>query len=110
MKVYLMSLRSTCTRVSLLSTLLWIGGAGLLHAQSGTISGTILDQAGKAVPGAAVTVKSETATSGTGTSDSDGKFSVTGLGAGEYSVEASAPGFAARARLRQRAACRRFVA
>jgi len=72
--------------------------AGLL-AQSGAISGTILDQAGKAVPTASVTVKSDSgAASGNATTDTEGKFSVNGLAAGTYSVEATAPGFAVSTR------------
>jgi iron complex outermembrane receptor protein len=73
----------------------------MLHAQPGTIAGTILDQAAKPVPGASVTVKSDGGSvSGTATSDSEGKYSVSGIGAGDYSVEATAPGFAVSTRRR----------
>lgn len=67
----------------------------MLHAQAGSISGTILDQAAKPIPGAGVTVKGEGGSvSGTATTDGEGKFAVSGLGAGDYSIEANAPGFA----------------
>jgi len=72
-----------------------------LWAQSGgTISGTTLDQTAKVVPDASVTVKNDAGTvSGTATSDAEGRFSVSGLAAGTYSVEATAPGFALSKRL-----------
>ncbi len=72
---------------------------GLLLAQSGnggvTIGGTVLDQGGKTVPNAAVTLKNES-------SDvvrelkagEDGQFSASGLPTGKYTVEVTAPGFA----------------
>ncbi|MDP8988624.1 MAG: TonB-dependent receptor, partial [Acidobacteriota bacterium] len=73
--------------------------SGLLLAQSGnggvTIGGTVLDQAGKTVPHAAITLKNES-------SDvvrevkagEDGHFSASGLPTGKYTVEVTAPGFA----------------
>jgi iron complex outermembrane receptor protein len=69
-----------------------------LHAQSAdsaSLTGTVLDVAGKPIPGAAVSVKNEAngATRQT-PSGADGKFSITALPAGTYSVEVSAPSFA----------------
>jgi len=74
--------------------------AGSLMAQSGgTITGTVLDQAAKTITGASITVKSESgAASGTATTGAEGKFSVSGLAAGSYTVETSAPGFALNTR------------
>lgn len=68
----------------------------LLRAQSGgTITGTIVDQASKVVNGATITVKNDSgASAGTTATDADGHFSVSGLAAGTYDVEATAPGFA----------------
>jgi len=73
-----------------------------LHAQSAetaTVAGTVLDVAGKGIPGAAVLVRNES-TSATRQSISvaDGKFSITGLPTGTYSIEASAPSFASSRR------------
>src|SRR5207253_7388922 len=65
-----------------------------LYAQQGGLAGSILDQAGKAIPGATVTVKNDTAIASTTTTDSNGHFAATGLAAGTYNVEATAPGFA----------------
>ena len=60
---------------------------------SSTISGTVLDQAGKALSGATVTAKSAASgSSGTATSGADGHFSVTGLTTGTYTLETSSPG------------------
>jgi iron complex outermembrane receptor protein len=59
----------------------------------------VLDQAGKAIPNAAVTVKDEaTGTTHKLMADSDGKFSAAGLAAGSYSVEVTAAGFATATR------------
>src|SRR5579872_2399503 len=87
-----------CTHVAAMIAFLAISATGMLQAQSASISGTILDQAGKPVPAASVTAKRDATVSGTATADSEGKFSVNGLGAGEYSIEASAPGFAVSTR------------
>jgi iron complex outermembrane receptor protein len=73
----------------------------MLSAQNaGTITGTISDQAGKPIAGAAVTVKSAgTAAAVTAASDEQGRFSVTNLAAGNYTVEVTSPGFARNTRL-----------
>ena len=71
---------------------------GLLLAQSGnggvTIGGTVLDQGGKTVPNAAITLKNESSDivreAKTG---EDGHFSASGLPSGKYTVEVTAPGF-----------------
>jgi iron complex outermembrane receptor protein len=78
-------------------------GSGLmpLRAQQGaaTIAGTILDQVGKPMGAASVTVKNDSASfSRTVTSDTDGHFSVNGLAAATYTIETSAPGFALNTR------------
>jgi hypothetical protein len=72
----------------------------LIAQSGGTITGMVLDQAAKAIPGANVTVKNEAGTvSGTTTSDSEGRFSVSGLAAGTYWVETTEPGFGRNPRL-----------
>jgi iron complex outermembrane receptor protein len=77
--------------------------AGWLQAQSpdgtATIAGTILDQVGKPIGAASVTVKNDSATfSRAVTTDTEGHFSVSGLAAGTYTIESSAPGFALNTR------------
>jgi len=63
--------------------------------QAGALSGTILDQAGKAISGAVVEVRNEVnGESRSATADENGKFSVANLPAGVYSVRVTAPGFA----------------
>jgi iron complex outermembrane receptor protein len=70
---------------------------GSLFAQSGsaTITGTVSDPTGKVVPDAPVTVRSE---SGNLTREiktgEDGRFTVTGVPAGKYTIEVAVPGFA----------------
>jgi iron complex outermembrane receptor protein len=70
-----------------------------LQAQSNpgaaAVAGTVLDQAGKVIPNAAVTVKNETTSAvQKTTTGQDGRFSATGLAAGKYTIEVSASGFA----------------
>jgi len=76
-----------------------LSGMSGLHAQSGSgsgagsISGTVVDPRGQAVAGAAVAVASSTSVVRTAVSGADGKFSLTGLVTGTYTVETSATGF-----------------
>src|ERR1035438_2502144 len=73
-------------------------GLARLQAQGGdaaNVIGTVVDVSRKAIPTAAVSVRNEsTGAARQVTSGADGKFSVTGLPAGTYSIEASAPSFA----------------
>ncbi len=62
-------------------------------AGSGSIKGAIVDPGGQAVQGAAVAVTSATGVVATAVSGADGKFTVTGLTAGTYTVETSSTGF-----------------
>ena len=68
-----------------------------LHAQQtgSTITGTILDSQGKAVADAEVSIKNEaTGSVANAKTNASGFYSVEGLPAGKYTVEASASGFA----------------
>jgi iron complex outermembrane recepter protein len=68
-----------------------------LRAQEGvaTIAGTVLDQAGKVIPAATVTLKNDTSADiRTAITDAEGHFSAAGLAAGTYAIETTAPGFA----------------
>src|ERR1700731_90559 len=70
-------------------------GMSSLQAQSaaGSIQGVVLDPRGQAVQGAAVAVASPTGVVRTAVSGADGKFTVSGLAAGTYTVETSSTGF-----------------
>jgi iron complex outermembrane receptor protein len=85
-------------RISVLAAGVLLCAAGLsqLHAQqSGTISGTVVDQAGKSIRDAVVELKNEsTGASRSTISDADGKFVASDLAVGSYSIRVSAPGFA----------------
>ena len=64
------------------------------NAAGGEISGTVTDQSGAVVAGAAVAVTDErTNNSRTTETDANGRYRVTGLETGDYDVKASAPGF-----------------
>ncbi len=87
--------------------LLWIVMSAMffgtlgLQAQS-SLAGTVLDQAGKAVPSATVSVKNEsTGAVRTLTTDTEGHFTAADLPAGAYTIDASAPGFATARRAGQ---------
>src|SRR5882757_2871407 len=86
-----------------------ISGAAFLFATSpalllaqgagATITGTVLDSSGSVLPSAAINVRGDSNDFiRKTTADVQGHFSVSGLPAGKYSVEASAPGFAATKR------------
>ena len=63
--------------------------------QGGTIAGTVLDQAGKPIPSAAVELRNEaTGVNKMVVGDADGKFAVPDLPAGSYTIFVSSPGFA----------------
>jgi iron complex outermembrane receptor protein len=94
-----------CGRVFSVSLCLLFPAARLipLRAQQGadtaTLGGTVLDQAGKAIQGAAVAVRNGgAAPTRTITTDPDGRFSASGLPAGVYTIEATAAGFARSSR------------
>jgi iron complex outermembrane receptor protein len=83
------------SRILTISLFLCVAGWSQLQAQQGgTLSGTVLDQTGKAIPNATVEVNSESGGGAkTATSGSDGKFTVPDLAAGSYSITVSAVGF-----------------
>jgi iron complex outermembrane receptor protein len=83
----------------IIGALLWAAVSTPLAAQqagaTATLAGTVVDQTGNVLPGAAVTAKSEsTSAAFKTTTDGTGRFSVADLPAGVYTVEVSAPNFA----------------
>jgi iron complex outermembrane recepter protein len=86
-------------RVFAISLSVIVGVIPLSAQQSGTLTGTVMDQVGKAIPEADVEVRNEsTAATRTAVTNADGKFSLPDLAAGSYSIFVSAPGFAVATR------------
>ena len=80
----------------LAAAMLWLAPAGVAHAQvgAGTLTGTILDQAGTALPGVTVTVvQPSTHLTRMAVTAADGRFVVPALPAGRYSVRVEPTGF-----------------
>src|SRR5437763_12234411 len=67
--------------------------AGRASAQTATVTGTVVDQANLAVPGATVTLSGSAANTST-TSDARGEYSFRDVPAGSYRVTATLVGFA----------------
>lgn len=85
---------------ALLATIcmLWLVGAEIPSASAqvlyGTVLGTIEDQSGAVVPGAAVTLTNKsTGLTLNSTSDSQGRFTINNVPAGNYDLNAKANGF-----------------
>src|SRR5277367_5217777 len=69
-------------------------GTVLYAQQSGTITGTVQDPRGAALPSAAVMVKNDASSlTRQATTDPQGHFSVPNLPAGKYTVQVTAVGF-----------------
>src|SRR5262249_2913326 len=94
----------TCVRIGVSAALLifsLIAFSPRLGAQqnSATLSGTVLDASGAGVRNAAVVATNEASNQVSKvTTDQQGHFSVSGLTPGRYTLEISAPGFAADTR------------
>jgi hypothetical protein len=68
--------------------------ASLAAANGGSITGTVVDQTGAAIPAATVTLRSaETGAARHATSDADGSFAFADLAAGRYTIDAEHVGF-----------------
>ena len=63
------------------------------QSSTGEIQGTVTDQSGHAVQGANVAVISDSRVESTKLTGADGKFDITGIPTGSYTLEISAPGF-----------------
>ncbi len=80
--------------VARFATLLILAAVTPLFAQNGQIQGTVLDQAGAAIPGAQVqlTDTAKGVVVKNGTTDASGNFTLQPLGAGAYSLSIESPG------------------
>jgi hypothetical protein len=83
------------TRLTTLVTAFAVAFPAALLAQAiSTVSGSVVDQSGAALPGVAVTAYSATRTSRLeGVTDAYGRFELVGLAQGPYVLEAELPGF-----------------
>ncbi|HEY7335937.1 MAG TPA: TonB-dependent receptor [Bryobacteraceae bacterium] len=87
----------TVTRTLALVWLLGLAGSfAALSAQesAGSVRGTVVDQTGKAIAGAAIAIREPVRDNQVAVTDAAGQFTISGLSAGTYSVQGSAAGFA----------------
>ena len=81
-----------------LATCALIVPLALLHAQTpsglGDLSGTVTDMSGARVPNALITASGSTGNREVTRADAAGEWTLAGIPAGNYTVEAAAPGFA----------------
>ena len=77
-----------------LALILFFGGIAVAQETTATISGTVKDESGAVIPGAAVQVTNvATGVSRTVQSDVQGRYTVPQLAPGMYEVESSSSGF-----------------
>jgi hypothetical protein len=82
--------------ILILAAMLLTSAAAFGQSDSGSISGTVKDQNGAIVPGAAVTAKNQrTGEERTSTTNTDGTFSIPALKASGYTVTATSTGLGA---------------
>ena len=81
-----------CLSVLTALTLAWSAPA-FAQGATASISGTVVDSAGGAIPGAAVTVKNESGASFEAVTNAEGVFNVPAVAAGMYKVTVSLTGF-----------------
>jgi hypothetical protein len=68
--------------------------ASTAHAQTGTITGTIIDASGARVPAAKITARNQaTASARTGVTEANGTYSIPNLAAGVYDITVEKQGF-----------------
>ena len=80
-------------RVCLLAAFVTLTATLAFAQATSSISGSVIDSAGGAIPGAAVVVKNESGVSFEAVSNGEGLFSVPGVAPGVYSVTVSLSGF-----------------
>src|ERR1700734_4140116 len=77
----------------LLATLIWPAMV-LGQGSTGMLQGRVLDPSGAVIPQAQVTVTSASGKTVSATADAAGSYQVRELAAGDYTVNATTPGFA----------------
>ncbi|MCU1323148.1 MAG: outer rane receptor for Fe3+-dicitrate [Acidobacteriaceae bacterium] len=94
MKTHSVSRWSRLVSVGVFLFFLVLGSTSLLAQQGGSVTGTVQDPRGSVLPNAAVVVKNKaTGSTQTAKSDTQGRFTVSGLDAGKYTVEVTVSGF-----------------
>ena len=70
-----------------------VPAASLQDNNTGSIAGTVQDNAAAVVPGVVVTIKDAAGTARTATTDEKGEYSLTGLASGTYTISVTLQGF-----------------
>lgn len=86
-------LKRSLVCLSLLTALVFGSGPSLLAQGAGSITGTVVDSAGGAIPGAAVTVKNESGATFEAVTNGEGVFNVPAVSAGNYKITVTLTGF-----------------
>src|SRR5215207_8235451 len=88
-------MKRATTSLLLLIALLFVFAPPTAAQTTGTLSGTVQDEKGAAIPGATVTARNvETNTSRTAQSDSEGRYRLPGMPVGHYEITVEAVNFA----------------
>ena len=85
--------RFVSKRIMLIAAALFVAVAAWAQSDLGTITGYVKDPSGATVPGAKVTVSNQTGLQRQATSNESGRYVVTNVPPGIYSITVEAPGF-----------------
>ena len=91
---------SACLVTTLLLT--WTSAAYAQGSSNSSISGTVVDSGGGAIPGAAVVVKGESGATFEAVTNSEGVFNIPAVNAGSYKLTVTLTGFTAPPPARRR--------
>lgn len=90
------SRRCSVALTMLLLSAFWVCttvGVNAQEGNAGSVHGTVVDQTGRGIAGAAISVRGQAQDNHTAVANAEGQFTISGLPPGTYSVQASTAGF-----------------